>query len=78
MERTAPHPRLDIIDGVAAPQNLGEGLGLGIARQLGVTRVRQQRAPQAGMHGAVHRLHSILIPHTAHHHPYRAPTGQIR
>ena len=77
-KRTPPHPPLDIINRLTAPQHLGERLGLGITGQLGVTRERQQRTPQTRVHGAIHRLHPILNPHTAHHHPYRAPTGRIR
>jgi len=40
--------------------------------------IRQQRAPQTGVLGAVERLHPILSPHAAHHHPYRARTGPTR
>ena len=72
------NPRLDIVDGVPTPQDLGEGLGLGVARQLGVARVGQQGAPQTRVHGAVHRLYPPLVAHAPNHHPYRATTQLIR
>ena len=82
-EGAAPHPGGHVDDLVAAADDLGERLRLGVAGHLSVTRVREQRSPQPGVDRSVDRLHPgrVLhpVPHARPGHyqvpPYRSVGG---